>query len=428
MADALCGPSNALQNFQKQTSVDRTLQQDRLTARQASAEVFRSAPGPNAGILDAEFEAFQSGHPLEAGYPEPDLFYRAPPASSFQHNDSQPQLPSWASDFQNLHLNEARASPIPQSQFHQHAPLQRTGGWHQDFSRQQNQPSPYLSRQQERPNGQNFSGRSYGYTGGLMPQHNNTLSPVAQQKQPERQAEDVYDDAAFERAFDAAREEMQQLEENAHQKDTQVDAGLHHTKNQESQGWLDHSRIGSDRILDEAEKREEEGKAADDAEELARTAGQLLESVRGDQSQKFQESSFLSLMRQLRDKEVRVEGDKLVDVLQPLHPGGERYPNEGRSIEAHDFATAVDEEYKVDVRRLSPPSQTFSPAHTRFSQGDGHLAEYKSVEPIVKGLAEEQQKMQDYQMQLMMLEQQNKKRLLMARQEQDAVGVGHTSG
>ena len=39
MADALCGPSNALQSFQKQTSVDRTLQQDRIIARQAPAEV-----------------------------------------------------------------------------------------------------------------------------------------------------------------------------------------------------------------------------------------------------------------------------------------------------------------------------------------------------------------------------------------------------
>jgi hypothetical protein len=39
MSDALCGPSNALQNFQKHTSVDRTLQQDRLTSRQAPGQV-----------------------------------------------------------------------------------------------------------------------------------------------------------------------------------------------------------------------------------------------------------------------------------------------------------------------------------------------------------------------------------------------------
>lgn len=39
MGDAMCGPSNPLQNFQKHTSVDRTLQQDRLTSRQSPAQV-----------------------------------------------------------------------------------------------------------------------------------------------------------------------------------------------------------------------------------------------------------------------------------------------------------------------------------------------------------------------------------------------------
>lgn len=39
MADALCGPSNALQNFQKHTTVDRTLQQDRLIGRHSPAQV-----------------------------------------------------------------------------------------------------------------------------------------------------------------------------------------------------------------------------------------------------------------------------------------------------------------------------------------------------------------------------------------------------
>lgn len=39
MADALCGPSNALQNFQKHTTVDRTLQQDRLVGRHTPSQV-----------------------------------------------------------------------------------------------------------------------------------------------------------------------------------------------------------------------------------------------------------------------------------------------------------------------------------------------------------------------------------------------------
>lgn len=51
MANALCGPSNALQSFQKQASVDRTLQQDRITARQAPAEVCHDAANLFEGDL-----------------------------------------------------------------------------------------------------------------------------------------------------------------------------------------------------------------------------------------------------------------------------------------------------------------------------------------------------------------------------------------
>ena len=335
MGDALCGPSNALQSFQKHASRDRTLQQDRVSARQAPAEVchdplslpevfltrcaqsFRSAPGPNAGMLDAEFEAFQAGHPLQAGHPESNLFDHGPPATSFQQNLSQTQLPSWASDFQNMHLNEARASPIPQSQFHQHAPLERTGGWHQEYLRQQNHPSSYQNQQQQASAGQNYNRSSYGYTNGLLPQYRDHLSPMALQKQPEKQAEAFYDEAAFEKAFDAAREEIQQSEKSARKQETQVDTGPLDSRGEEGQRGLDHNRIGADRITDEAEKRREEGEEADDAEELARTAGQLLENVKGNQSSKFRESNFLSLMRQLRDKDVRVEGNELVDVNAP---------------------------------------------------------------------------------------------------------------
>ncbi|MBE7181807.1 MAG: hypothetical protein INR71_11485, partial [Terriglobus roseus] len=43
-----------------------------------------------------------------------------------------------------------------------------------------------------------------------------------------------------------------------------------------------------------------------EADELSKTAGHLLDSVAHDTSDKFQNSSFLALMRRLRDKEVRV--------------------------------------------------------------------------------------------------------------------------
>ena len=75
-------------------------------------------------------------------------------------------------------------------------------------------------------------------------------------------------------------------------------------------------RIGSDTILDESSRQSQQHSNADDADELARTAGNLLDNVKGDTSKKFQESNFLSLMRQLRDREVTVDGDRIVDVSQ----------------------------------------------------------------------------------------------------------------
>ena len=39
MAEALCGPTNALQHFSKHTTVDRTLQQDRLVREQPIGQV-----------------------------------------------------------------------------------------------------------------------------------------------------------------------------------------------------------------------------------------------------------------------------------------------------------------------------------------------------------------------------------------------------
>lgn len=163
------------------------------------------------------------------------------------------------------------------------------------------------------------NGWANGFTGGLIPHQENTMSSIAQQKQPGRLIDDTYDEAAFERAFENARSEL-----DLQQRDVQLDQDLYRTQeaaktilSPEREAWLDHSRIGSDRISDEAEEKSSQEKDQEDADELARTAGQLLENVKSDRSKKFQESNFLSLMRQLRDKEVRVEGDKLVDVSMP---------------------------------------------------------------------------------------------------------------
>ena len=131
------------------------------------------------------------------------------------------------------------------------------------------------------------------------------------------QVEDRFDEAAFEKAFETATAEYQQSEKEELQHDATANQDLYAGLSPETESWMDQTRIGADRISDEAQQKEKHNDDHDEADELARTAGQLLENVRADQSQKFRESNFLSLMRQLRDREVRVEGDKLVDVSIP---------------------------------------------------------------------------------------------------------------
>jgi peroxin-5 len=50
-----------------------------------------------------------------------------------------------------------------------------------------------------------------------------------------------------------------------------------------------------------------------DQDELARTAGLLVDSVQNEQNPKFQNSQFLGLMKQLRDRTVVVEGNQMVE-------------------------------------------------------------------------------------------------------------------
>lgn len=50
-----------------------------------------------------------------------------------------------------------------------------------------------------------------------------------------------------------------------------------------------------------------------DADDLARTAGLLVETIKDEQNPKFKNSQFLGLMRRIRDGDVVVNGEELVD-------------------------------------------------------------------------------------------------------------------
>ncbi|CAN9146769.1 unnamed protein product, partial [Alternaria alternata] len=91
----------------------------------------------------------------------------------------------------------------------------------------------------------------------------------------------------------------------------------------EEQIWQDLEAAGYMRtpepIMQRMEQRPEEEQKQEqppknDDDEMAATAGRLLERVADNTSEKFQNSQFLGLMRRLRDREVRVQEDKIVEV------------------------------------------------------------------------------------------------------------------
>ncbi|KAL9580750.1 MAG: hypothetical protein Q9212_004306 [Teloschistes hypoglaucus] len=278
-------------------------------------------PNPNAGILDREFEAFKAGYPIASEPFYPEQAWQNQHTFTSQPNFTQQNTPEWASDFQNLNINAARATPLQAAQFRREAPLQRHAPtqWHQEFTQQNGAQG--VSHHQPR-----FVGGSFGSATATS-----SLNAYSYQyggqvgRESESQDTISFDDAAFDKAFDAAAFEIQNQETSVQREET-----ISRPQPEEPSDLPQVSaayRVGSDRIPDSSERRQEQRSESRDADDLARTAGQLLENVKHDQSTKFQQSNFLLLMRQLRDREVKVEGDKIVDVEQPLHPGGPDYPN-----------------------------------------------------------------------------------------------------
>ena len=65
--------------------------------------------------------------------------------------------------------------------------------------------------------------------------------------------------------------------------------------------------------MEELAKKESLQQSAHDGDELARTAGLLLEGIQHERNPKFQNSQFLGLMKQLRDGQIIVEGNQMIE-------------------------------------------------------------------------------------------------------------------
>ena len=286
------------------------------------------------GALDAEYEAFNAGF---APGPSSGLELPQRPQQLNGLSGISQTAPAWAADFHRLHLS-SMSTPIPQQDFRSHAPLQRStaSGWHQDFARQNAQELDQAHQQSHafRPstlgetalnNGYGMGGLMYGGTNMSMPEQG--VVPVAQSLT----AEPTFDESALERAFeeaaladveDEARSNILHGETTRSQEAERAMADDRHQASLPEQN-VQHDmetfeRIGADTIEDTLATETDRSRTID-GDELARTAGALLDRVKDDHSAKFQQSSFLALMRQLRDKEIVVDGEQMVPVSLSGH-------------------------------------------------------------------------------------------------------------
>lgn len=139
--------------------------------------------------------------------------------------------------------------------------------------------------------------------------------------QQQHQPAEAFDEEAFARAFEeASKSEMEAGEELQERSKTGVEFGQDVMIEESAERFMsstiespipNQARLGADLIHDPLSEIQDRPQH-EDPDALARTAGQLLDSVRNNQSAKFQNSEFLELMRQLRDKEVMVKGDNIV--------------------------------------------------------------------------------------------------------------------
>jgi len=153
-----------------------------------------------------------------------------------------------------------------------------------------------------------------------------------------QQPAEAFDEEAFARAFEEAAQDEQMRdgvvearqghamgfsEDSASKSATEIEQGIMLEESAErfmsSESQIpNQARLGADLIHD---PMTQEPRQQEDPDAMARTAGQLLDSVRTNQSSKFQKSEFLELMRQLRDREVAVKGDHIVG----MNEGGAEY-------------------------------------------------------------------------------------------------------
>ncbi len=122
-----------------------------------------------------------------------------------------------------------------------------------------------------------------------------------------------FSDTDFEAAFQDALQQAEELNQT-HTEPREV----YNSNGIEVEQPSQQLPIGSDAIdyIEQSDRTADQN--SKDADELARTAGQLLTMVQHDTSDKMKNSQFLDLMRRIRDREVEVQNNDLQSTSKPI--------------------------------------------------------------------------------------------------------------
>ena len=125
---------------------------------------------------------------------------------------------------------------------------------------------------------------------------------------------------------------------------------------------------------------QQQEKSAVPADEMARLAAQVIDSVKHEQNPKFRESEFMNLMRQLRDGEVVVEEDKIVP-KEDATTAGVDVKGKGRAVVQDDMAVPLQSqvlpsEQGLEVLNTADAQQAMDPHEAYFRRENADFTDY----------------------------------------------------
>ncbi|KAK7976045.1 ABC transporter [Apiospora arundinis] len=305
MADNLCGPSNAAKGLARHFDQDRSRQQDRIHAHSQSGESFRSPVSQLANAGNQHFNNFQGSPgaiptlPMQNLGPMSMAQMPGPPNAAYMSSPhptamaQQNMQENWASQFQNLNIHGQPIQAMPSSQAQLPQGHQSSAMGNASFMPQ----NPMQMGQFP------MSNSGYGLMGPMMPfgsfnnQAGGLMTPAGpamdSKEQKEWHAQQLMDRQINDEEFDLALEEWM----NSNHDTAQVDR----------------AQVLNSVPAEVQEPKPEQVQSPRDETELARVAQQLVDSVASDESEKFRNSSFLSLMRRIAAKEVVIQDSNLVE-------------------------------------------------------------------------------------------------------------------